>query len=312
MFKELFKSNYLQKSKKEITSSYFIPEPTKSLLWISDESPSKRVSTGSIEITISAISIEDNEKDRSSFYAEPSLIWTQLSIKKNNSLETEKMYYPDFYSLTPKQRYQYLNWLRDITEETNLSYVFLYYYGLERHLLIGNYDLAVDEIVKLIKYHDKGTFKSYAIVSLIAATIYRKRNDILDKAPYILDEISNTSLFLRALIGKSLDATMVLKLTNKSGFKNKRYIQKFPELFKKILQNEIGKYIEENGSILEQIDIQNIPKEEEVLFANTSIPSEARSTNSPQILEDKNFQSIIYKLLEKTHLRVKDLKSKKK
>src|SRR6056297_1143355 len=139
------------------------------------------------------ISIDFNKEEtrpshtdnKSSIYAEPSLIWTKLPIRANNGLEKRPIYYPSYFKLSPECRYQYLNWLQDITKETNLSYVFLYYYGLERHLLVGSYDSAVDEIIRLVKYHDKGSLKSYASNALLASSVYRERFNILDRAPFI-------------------------------------------------------------------------------------------------------------------------------
>ncbi len=131
-----------------LDSSFSIPEPTKSLLWITDEDTSKISEAGSLKITISFSSntvTRDTEKG-DDYYAEPSLIWKKLPVKKNNELEQDPMYYPSYPRLFPKNRYQYLSWLRDITQPTNLSYVFLYYYGLERQLLIGNYNLATQKI----------------------------------------------------------------------------------------------------------------------------------------------------------------------
>jgi len=62
-------------------------------------------------------------------------------------------YYPSYAALRPEQRWVYLNWLRNVTEEVNIGYVFIYYYGLERQLLTGKFDRAFDEILKLREYH---------------------------------------------------------------------------------------------------------------------------------------------------------------
>ena len=81
------------------------------------------------------------------------------------------MYWPSYSAFSPEARYEYLRWLSDITQPTNLSYVFLYFYGLERHLLVGEYDAAVDEIVRLLKAHPKKSFIQYASQSLIIASL---------------------------------------------------------------------------------------------------------------------------------------------
>ena len=133
-----------------------IPEPTRSLVWMTDEDPSLAESPTSITIVISlsddGVSTDKKEKGR---HAEPSMIWKKLKVSPNADLEEDAMYWPTYVRFTPEQRYQYLNWLRDISQPTNLSYVFLYFYGLERHLLVGNYDDAVLEIRRLLQAHKK-------------------------------------------------------------------------------------------------------------------------------------------------------------
>jgi len=297
------KKIYVASQNQSLKESFLIPEPTISLLWITDENISKI----KYPMTIT-INLGDNKE--SDLCAEPSLIWMQLPVKKNRDLEIKKLYYPFYASLTPEQKYQYLYWLKDITQETNLSYVFLYYYGLERHLLIGNYDLAIDEILKLLKYHDKGTFKSYATNSLIAASIFRKKHNLLDKAPFVLDEISNVSLYLKSLIGMGLKAKDIIALANTVKFYNKRYLIKYPDLFREKLQDVIDNDEDINGNIFNQIHIENVKKEEEIYFANVSVPKEARQIKTPQILNDKIFQNLIYKLLLKTHEEIKAIKSR--
>lgn len=290
-----------------LVSQFNIPEPTKSLLWVTDEDTSRISSVHQIkiEIKMGEQGVEANTIDESyNFYSEPSLIWTRLPVEQNNELETEKMYYPTYSGLSPKHRYQYLNWLRDITQGTNLSYVFLYYYGLERQLLIGNYDLAVDEILRLIQYHDKGTFKGYAINALVLGSGYRKRPDIIKKAPFILDEPSDISLYLQSLAKDKLSAEEIIKLVNRVGFTNKRYIKEYPDLFKEELQKIIDAYQEKNGDLLQGIDIEKLPKDSWASMANTSIPDEIRTGKFPNLLES-SLKNTLKQLLQEAHIKVK-------
>jgi len=282
-----------------------IPEPTKSLLFITNEPLSKIECVNELKIVITLGGDVRSEKNND-FFAEPSLIWARLPIKENNDLKKEKMYYPSYTSLSPECRFQYLHWLKDVSRETNLSYVFLYYYGLERHLLIGHYDLAVEEIFKLVKYHDKGTFKSYATTALLASSIYKKRPDILNRIPFVLDQLTNLGLFLRLQLRKSLSAEELIDLAYKVGFKNRNYIKKKPTLFKKILQEQINKDESKNGSILERIDLGSLKKSKENYFANLSIPERIRTIKTPQIIENKFFKEIIFKLLLFTHDEIKN------
>lgn len=298
---------------KYLYSSLHIPEPTKSLIFITDEDLSKMKNPMSITINVS-LDLDKQKVDTSydynkaSLFAEPSLIWTKLPVKKNDELETKPMYYPSYSGLSPEHRYQYLNWLQNVEQDTNLSYVFLYYYGLERHLLVGNYDAAVDEILRLIKYHNKGSFKFYATTALIASSIHRKRPDILEKAPFILNDPSNISLYLRFELQKELTAKDLIELANRVAFYNKRYIKLKPDLFEKELQKIIDDYHERNGFILSQLESPSF--QEQVYFANVSISDKIRSIKTPQIIENNKFKQIVYDLLNQAHSAVKELSLK--
>ena len=285
-------------------NAFGIPEPTRSLLFITNEPLSKMKDAGQLKIVVSFNGIK--QEDTADIFSEPSLIWTKLPIKENNSLETRKIYYPSYAKLDPICRFQYLSWLRDVIQETNLSYVFLYYYGLERHLLVGDYDLAVDEIIRLIKAHDKGTFKSYATTALLASSVYRKRFDILSRAPFVLDELTNIGLFLRWQIGKDLKAGELMRLSNKVGFKNKNYIKNKPDLFKRVLDKEIESYAGNSIKIIESINFSLVSWKDEIYFANLSVPGSIRTIRTPQIIENKDFKKVIFNLLSKTYNKIKN------
>lgn len=296
----------------QLPANINIPEPTKSLLWVTNEDVSKIESAGTVKITVEiggdGINVV-NSKDNPNFFAEPSLIWTRLGIEKNDELEERPMYYPSYSSLSPRHRFQYLSWLKDIAQPTSLSYVFLYFYGLERHLLIGNYDLAADEMLRLIKFHDKGSFKSYAVHSLIAGSVFRKRPDIIEKAPFLLDDVSDLALALKILKQQSLSAKNVIDLAPRIGFNNRRHIKLHPDLFERVLQSKINDFEESNGLIWSQFNQSSFAKDKIMVFANLSIPDRIRTIEFPQILENTKFKSILISLLQKTH---DEIKSKKK
>lgn len=110
--------------------------------------------------------------------AEPSLIYSQYKIITHPKIDPlERLdYFPTFRKLNPQQRYVYLNWLRDITQPVALGYVFIFYYGLERHLLLGNYERAVDTILQLLPHFDS-VKRDTIIIALLAAAYYQ--NDTL-------------------------------------------------------------------------------------------------------------------------------------
>jgi|GEM_PF-986745 len=295
---------------KYLSTSFQIPEPTKSLIFITDEDLAKMKNPMTITINVSLDLDEQKvnttyDDDKASSYAEPSLIWTRLPVKENNELEIKPMYYPSYSGLSPEQRYQYINWLKNVERETNLSYVFLYYYGLERHLLIGRYDAAVNEILRLIRCHDKGSFKIYATTALIASSIYRKRPDILEKAPFILSDISDISLYLRLELQKELTAKELIELAGRAGFYNRRYIKLKPDIFERELQKLINDYHEKYGYILSQLT--ELTFADQIYFANISIPDKFRMIKTPQIINNKKFKEIVFDLLNRAHVRVREI-----
>jgi len=296
----------------QIIPNFKIPEPTRSLLWVTTEDVEHIGSASCIHIHVDFSSGEAGvEHIEGALNAEPSLIWTKLPIEKNEELEEEAMYFPAYSTLSPKCRYQYLRWLQDVTKETNLSYVFLYYYGLERHLVAGDYDSAVDEILRLLKYHDKGTFRSYATTALIASSLHKKRKDIIERAPFICKEISNEGLVFRMHMDMGLTPDDLIELASEVGFKNKRYIKKFPDKFKEVLGNMLNEYQNERGFILQSLNINNVKQEEWFVFANISFPEKTRYSQIPQILKCKDFKEPIKMLLEKTHTAIKGLSQKR-
>jgi len=313
----LARSNLLVKSQApgNLISTFIIPEPTKSLLWHTAEDPNNIASPHEIHINIKVgpEGVTSETFDESyKFFSEPSLIWEKLPIERNDELETEKMYYPTYHGLSPKHRFQYLNWLTDVTQDTNLSYVFLYYYGLERHLLIGNYDLAVEETLRLLKHHNKGSFKSYATNALILASGYRKRADILKRAPFIMEEVTPIALYLQKIAGDPLKAKEVMNLASRVGFTNKLYMKEFPKLFESKLQEILDYYESKHGDILQSFDMESLPREAWASIANFSVPEEIATRKFPSVLDNLHFRTILKEKLQETHQAVKALRKANK
>ena len=83
-----------------------------------------------------------------------------------NKLKPGLGYYPTYRELTPDQRANYLNWLAlgrgDHLDE--IGYAFLFFYGLERRLLVEKQDLSpiIKEVVRLLEvYTVSGSFDRY-------------------------------------------------------------------------------------------------------------------------------------------------------
>ena len=75
-------------------------------------------------------------------------------------------YYPQYASISPDQRANYLRWLAGgrTAPLDDIGYAFLYFYGLERRLLVEQQDLSpiVKEVVRLLEtYTFSGSFDGY-------------------------------------------------------------------------------------------------------------------------------------------------------
>lgn len=290
--------------RRDVVESMLIPEPTRSLLWTTREDPShiEHVSDNNIVLTPNGITTREND----GFYAEPSLIWEKLPIKRTDELENSPIYWPEYSKFSPEMRYQYLMWLRDITKDTNLSFVFLYFYGLERHLLVGDYDAAVDEISRLMKYHPAKSFINYASCSLVVSSLVRGRKDIIERVPQIMSEENNETLALRIANKSTMTSDDVISISGRVGFSNSRYIKLYPEAFKRELQRCIRSVEQQIGcGILGYFKLEDFETTVSDVFANLSIPRSIRKVRIPIIIGDKKFDVAMRKLLQAAHDQIK-------
>ncbi|MBS2034653.1 TerB N-terminal domain-containing protein [bacterium] len=104
---------------------------------------------------------------------EPALINPQLSIAKNVVDESERLmdYWPCYSQVSPKARRAYLQWLSHgrRSSDTNVGYVFLFFYGLERRALLElsptdpEVTIIEAEVRRLLSiYGDNYSFRNYA------------------------------------------------------------------------------------------------------------------------------------------------------
>jgi len=106
---------------------------------------------------------------------EPSAIITSLSVGRTAAYPLEDFgYYPAYFNLTPAQRRSYLEWLSAGREDADpsqrsLGYVFIFFYGLERRIIVDRDrdPRLLDEILRLLQHygpaHKSRSLKSYAL-----------------------------------------------------------------------------------------------------------------------------------------------------
>ena len=122
---------------------------------------------------------------------EPSLIYTNLPISNNieDNVVERPSYYPTYSELTAEQRGIYWQLLANpYDERIDIGYVFILYYGLERHLLMGNYERAFEVILKLRDVHTNKSFQCYSARALILMCICKQRGDLAMQFMHSLDK----------------------------------------------------------------------------------------------------------------------------
>lgn len=227
-------------------------------------------------------------------------------------------YFPSYERLSPEQRWIYLNWLRNIDAEVNIGYVFIFYYGLERHLFFGDYMAAFDMIVRLRKVHKNGSFAGYSSSAVIAACLFRNRPDLFIRFLNGLEEIKDedvNSLYLLAkrALGLDLDSSEIMLLAQEVGFSNRRYLDGEKEMFRSELEKVIFRTLGKKTLNLMSFSLMESPLQNVMIIANFSIRPEQRTLSIPNLCQNRAFREIVNDLLQKTHDEVKlQLKERRK
>lgn len=231
--------------------------------------------------------------------SEPSAISIDWQIKKGVD-DSPLGYFPSYRTMSPGQRYNYVNWLLDVTQPIDIGYVFTFYYGLERHILYGNLDEAVKMILKLRKYHSHKSFQSYSTGALIAAAIIDKRVDLIGEIAKDPSLFPRHYLTVKIGTQKYIDADDVIVVAKEVGFTNDRYIRNEPELFKTKLEEQISNTYGEKVIRFPEnptLEIQNEP----LTLANISLTDENRKVNFPTFFADAKLTGELRKLLQDAH-----------
>ena len=282
---------------KTIDDLGFIPDEIKRLLWFSD-GPFKNISKeDSYEVNIG------NFRARIPLRSEPSAIAFSLPIE--SGIDNENIgYFPSYERLNPVQRYKYLTWLKDIRSPIDIGYVFIFYYGLERHLLFGDYINVAKAIVILQNFHDNSSFQSYSNDAIFISSIINKDVTFLD---YVnTDKLSPKLLATyKTLYELPLTTNDIVRMSLVVGWTNNRYIKMYPELFNETLEEVmIDKYSTKEYEIDKELFL-NTKKTFSLMLANYSIDYENRGIAVPDILSDTALKKDLHKILETTHETVK-------
>lgn len=210
----------------------------------------------------------------SRYFTEASLIDDTLEIVENHSyfIDASIDYQPRYIQLSAEARGAYLDWLFGARRDPNtpIGYVFIYFYGLERRILVDStqgdvdnheYIAIFDEIKCLYSIFDSHyIFKSYAL-KLMELMVFLRPNMIgIDYSEFYASR--NSILFKYHLAteveaGKTVSADLALGWISNTDDYNlrtpaKRCWQEFSILFKHIYLQETkgGLFVKPNKSKL--------------------------------------------------------------
>jgi len=247
---------------------------------------------------------------------EPSLIYTNAPIKEPQDVSVipRPPYFPKYKDLTPEQRWIYLKLLTNpYNTDIDIGYVFILYYGLERHLLQGDFNSAFNVILKLRDVHKNKSFQSYSGNAIILSALLKEKGEYVPLFINSLDKEYefgfSDNLFLLSYYSFNVPLLPkdIMRMAKTFEFTNTNYIKKYPEIFEKCL-TEIVK----EKTNMEHIDIKQYITDAELkklriektaIYANTSIIG--NTVPVPLLSEDFKLKKEMNAILEKTHETVK-------
>lgn len=287
----------------------------RNLVWIADgkyknyeqtENKENVVIADGIRITIS---FQNQE--------EPSLIYTNQKIEQPKNIEDVERppYFPTYSGLTPEQKWIYLNFLTNPYDPSiNIGYVFILYYGLERHLLNGNFDEAINVIIKLRDVHSNGSFQAYSANAVILSCMLHERGDLVLEFLKSLDKDYEFNfsdcLFLMCFFSFNIPITPndVMRMAKTFEFTNINYIKKYPELFLECLESVVEKKLGTKAIDLKNYftatELKKIKKTDVNIFANMSILD--KTISIPLLSDSFKLKREMYNFLEVAHNSVKE------
>jgi len=312
-----------QTTKSSNSSEYLIgntsiPANISQLLWIADGEYKNYDSDE--DLVLSALNLAKATEDKSDdgvlhiypvYFSEttpeePSLIYSKLSINKNYTLGNVNKTgsYTTYSGLDTEQRAIYLNWLCDITKSVDdIGYVFLLFNALERHLATGKYSEAVDTVLILHQHHPD--ILGYYENALMLAAIQHKDENTLE---YLLKNSgfpSKLTLLGKYLMQMDLTPDEILHFASAVGFKNRNYINKYPDFFMKFLKAILMEKFGKASYPIYNLEMENCPSNIISFYNNISLIKEVRSPLLPDFINSPEFSSSIYSILAKAHNDVK-------
>ena len=247
---------------------------------------------------------------------EPSLIYTNQKVTQlKNINEVERPpYYPTYSGLTPEQKWVYLKLLSNPYDSSiDIGFVFILYYGLERHLLSENFEEAIDVILKLRDVHTNKSFQVYSANAIVLSCMLHQRGDLVLKFIESLDKehelAFSDNLFLICYFSFDLPLLPqdIMRMAKTFEFNNMNYIKKYPGLFieslTEAIKSKVGMESVDLKKYLTSSEIKKVKKQDVSIFANMSIND--KSIPIPLLSDNFKLKREMYNFLETAHENVK-------
>jgi hypothetical protein len=285
-----------------------IPSGVRDLLYVSKEKP-KAFGIG-ITISIKLDFETGNVYCEKEPNDDPSTLYVRqnLSVPANLSTVQRPSYYPSYAGLSPEQKYLYLSWLCNVMSPVDIGFVFIFYYGLERQLLLGDFDRAFDMIQELRKVHHNASFQGYSFSGLVYGCIFKNRPEKMNELIGLLAEErwENGQLLMCAKMNRPLAAEDVAKTLNGLSGINRRYLRnnrnEYLEALAEALQEKYG---DSSLDLNVHFPINRLQRHNTILFANYTFPDEVRNASIPDYTHDPTFTAFLRQIHEVAHDRTK-------
>ena len=301
----------------KINIEQYLHPDIKGLVWIKDgrfRNYTPVYTGSSIRETIFGIlKFSPSEED----IEEPSLIYTTLPVisPRDKTQIPRPPYSPCYRWLSPEQKGIYLELLQNpYNSDIDIGYVFILYYGLERQLLYGNTEKAIDVILKLRDVHKHKSFQKYSANAIILFSLINGKDENIRKFMKSLDKdfeyLFSDNLYLLSSYTADLplNAKDIMRMAKTFEFTNNTYIKKYPEIFSKHLEGVLKEKINTNTVDLKQYlnikEIKKMPTIEDFLFINNSLAN--KLIPLPNVSQSFKLKRDMNIFLEMAHARVKE------
>ena len=285
-----------------------IPADVRNVLFISDGEPkSFGISiTISVDIDAEKVTFDKQQPD------DPTTIYVRQPIMTpGDSFSVPGLsYYPSYAELEPEQKWIYLDWLCDVEKPIDIGYVFIFYYGLERRLLLEDFDSAFDMIQRLRLYHHNASFQTYCLRGLLYGTVLRNRSDRIPDLGYAMDNETwdDEQLLICARMRRSVEHDDLARVIAGVSTLNRRYLKQNRDVYVQTLAQVMHERFGSRGLDLNDLfPAEGLEKHSKVLFANYTFPEAVRSLRVPSYTSDSRFMKELTALHEASHTKTKEV-----